>query len=129
MRTYQPVDGAAPRLVPVSPLRAVAEIGPVARRVAVLVPGSVADQVAAALNTAYQNGRQDLAGDVDALLGPPLLIDQFTAEQVELIVRTAAELWYYNCEPDIMSEAQRDVLDLAATVWWDDHAADMRAQG
>lgn len=127
MRKYVPVDGASAQLAPVSPVRAVAELTDTGgQRVIILVPGSCADEVAGRFNDIYAAGRQDLFAEAAAVIPEPMLIDQFTAAQVEAIVRAAAELWFYGCETSIMSEVQRAALDHAAALWYDDHAAEMR---
>jgi hypothetical protein len=128
LRHYHPVDGASPRLVQPSPQRAVAEISDTGeQRVIVLVPGSCADQVAAAFDVIYQAGRDDLGAEAAASIPEPLLIDQLTAGQVEGIVRAAGQLWFYDCEPSVLNESQRAALDQGAALWYDDHAAAMRA--
>jgi hypothetical protein len=129
VRTYMPVGGQSPRPVPASPVQGVAELSPSGERVAVVVPASHAARVADALNSAYQQGRADLAGEAAAVIPEPMLIDQFTAEQVEAIVRAAAALWFYSGTdfPDVLDEGQRGALDLAAKAWWDENHAAMTA--
>jgi hypothetical protein len=117
VREYKLAREAGPtrRGGPVAP-RPVHEISGDGARVVVLVADSCAIDVVQALNRAYQQGR----ADAEVLpLGLP-------AQTVETVVRSAAELWLYNCDGSIMSAMQRHALDDAAEAWYAEHAQAMR---
>lgn len=121
MREYKLSGEANPR-----GQRPVYETNGDARRICLLVDDKSAIDTVVALNGAYGSGRDDLRSEWEHLM-----FGRLDLPTLDRICRAAAELWDSTSgdDPyDVLSQVQKQALDLARDAWAADHDEEMGAR-